>query len=62
VRDSVYRSEEWPAWWRRVERANKPRMNLLAPAARPLFTWNHDVVMDWGAGGLARKLGVERLD
>jgi hypothetical protein len=36
-------------------------MNLLAPVARPIFKWNHDVVMGWGAEGLARKLGVERL-
>ena len=132
----VYRSEEWPAWWRGVERVErlepgdadgvgalqrytwrsklpyrlafemrltrveplsliegeavgeltgtgrwsfsetaglttvrydwnvsttKPWMNLLAPVARPVFRWNHDVVMDWGADGLARKLGVERL-
>jgi len=32
-------------------------MNLLAPIARPLFAWNHDVVMGWGAEGLARRLG-----
>ena len=39
----------------------KPWMNLLAPVARPVFKWNHDVVMNWGAECLARKLGVERL-
>ena len=136
VWDSIYHSEEWPAWWRGVEsverveegdesgvgtlqlytwrsklpyrlafhmrltrveplsliegeavgeltgtgrwqlthdagvtdvrydwnvRTTKPWMNLLAPVARPLFKWNHDVVMDWGADGLARKLGVERV-
>ena len=136
VWDMIYRSEEWPAWWRGVERVvrvepgddkgigalrlytwrsklpyrlafhmrltrveplsliegeavgeltgtgrwrlthdagvtdvrydwnvrtTRPWMNLLAPVARPLFKWNHDVVMDWGADGLARKLGVERL-
>ena len=136
VWETIYRSEEWPAWWRGVERVErveegddtgigtlqrytwrsrlpyrlafhmrltrveplsliegeavgeltgkgvwrftqegdvtrvqydwnvvttKPWMNLLAPVARPLFKWNHDVVMDWGADGLARKLGVERL-
>jgi uncharacterized protein YndB with AHSA1/START domain len=136
VWDLVYRSEEWPEWWRGVERVEqvaagddaglgsvrrytwrsklpyrlafdmrmtrvepmsliegeavgelsgtgrwqfayegdstrvrydwnvvttKPWMNLLAPAARPLFKWNHDVVMNWGAEGLARKLGVERM-
>jgi uncharacterized protein YndB with AHSA1/START domain len=40
----------------------KPWMNLLAPLARPVFKWNHDVVMNWGAQGLAKKLDVERLD
>lgn len=44
----------------RVE-TTKPWMNLLAPLARPVFRWNHDVVMDWGADGLARRLGVKRL-
>ena len=39
----------------------KPWMNLLAPVARPLFKWNHDAVMNWGAEGLARRLGVERM-
>lgn len=33
-------------------------MNLLAPIARPIFKWNHDVVMSWGAEGLAKRLGV----
>jgi uncharacterized protein YndB with AHSA1/START domain len=131
VWDLVYRSEQWPAWWRGVERVEvleegdanhvggvrrytwksrlpyrlsfdmrlarveplsviegeafgelsgrglwtfssaggvtdvrydwnvettKPWMNLLAPLARPLFKWNHDVVMGWGAEGLARRL------
>jgi uncharacterized protein YndB with AHSA1/START domain len=35
----------------------KPWMNLLAPVARPLFARNHDVVMGWGAEGLALELG-----
>jgi uncharacterized protein YndB with AHSA1/START domain len=39
----------------------KPWMNLLAPVARPVFKWNHDVVMGWGAEGLSKKLGVEML-
>lgn len=43
-------------------RTTKPWMNLLAPLARPVFKWNHDVVMNWGAEGIARKLGVERLN
>jgi len=33
-------------------------MNLLAPAARPVFRWNHDVLMRAGGEGLARRLGV----
>jgi hypothetical protein len=36
-------------------------MNLLTPIARPLFKWNHNVVMSWGAEGLARELGTELL-
>ena len=39
----------------------KPWMNLLAPVARPVFKWNHDVVMGWGAEGLAKRPGVECL-
>ena len=35
----------------------KQWMNLLAPIARPLFEWNHNVVMSWGAKGLAQRLG-----
>jgi uncharacterized protein YndB with AHSA1/START domain len=37
----------------------KAWMNLMAPLARPLFDWNHDVIMRWGAEGLARRLGVK---
>ena len=29
-------------------------MNLLSPIARPVFEYNHDVVMRWGGEGLAR--------
>jgi uncharacterized protein YndB with AHSA1/START domain len=36
-------------------------MNLLAPVARPFFSWNHDVVMGWGGEGLARRLGIDLL-
>ena len=39
----------------------KAWMNLLAPVARPVFKWNHDVVMGWGAEGISKKLGVESL-
>ena len=35
---------------------NKPWMQWLAPLARPLFAWNHDVVMDWGRQGLIQRL------
>lgn len=35
-------------WW----------MNLLAPVARPVFAWNHGIVMDWGEAGLRRRLGL----
>jgi hypothetical protein len=38
-------------------RTNKAWMNLLAPIARPLFSWNHDVLMKAGMRGLARKVG-----
>ncbi|MER3438860.1 MAG: polyketide cyclase, partial [Chloroflexota bacterium] len=31
-------------------------MNTLAVVARPLFRWNHDVVMGWGAEGLSQRL------
>jgi len=39
-------------------RTSKAWMNLLAPIAEPLFKWNHDVIMGWGAKGLARRLGA----
>ena len=39
-------------------RTTAPWMNLLAPIARPVFAWNHNVVMSWGAEGLARLLGT----
>ena len=36
-------------------------MNLLSPIARPVFEYNHDVVMRWGGEGLARRLGARLL-
>ncbi|MDO8730464.1 MAG: SRPBCC family protein [Candidatus Omnitrophota bacterium] len=33
-------------------RTTKAWMNLLAPIARPLFRWNHNVIMQWGLEGL----------
>ena len=37
-------------------RATKRWMRLLAPVARPLFSWNHDAVMKDGERGLRRLL------
>ena len=36
-------------------------MNALAPLARPVFAWNHDLVMRQGGEGLARRLGARLL-
>jgi hypothetical protein len=44
-----------------VVRTTSPWMNRLAPLARPVFGWNHDVVMRWGGEGLARRLGARLL-
>jgi hypothetical protein len=40
-------------------RTTKLWMNLLSPLARPLFKWNHDVVMGWGAEGLKKRLAAD---
>jgi hypothetical protein len=34
----------------------QPWMRFVAPIARPVFAWNHGVVMRWGHEGLARRL------
>ena len=34
----------------------KTWMNILAPIGKPLFEWNHKVVMSWGAESLAKRL------
>jgi hypothetical protein len=39
-------------------RTTRRWMNLLAPVARPAFTWNHDEMMRDGGESLARRLGV----
>jgi hypothetical protein len=36
-------------------------MNLLAPVARPVFRWNHNVVMHQGGEGLAALLRANLL-
>jgi uncharacterized protein YndB with AHSA1/START domain len=42
-------------------RTTRPWMNLLAPIARPVFRWNHNVVMHQGGRGLADLLGARLL-
>ena len=37
-------------------RTTKKWMNFLAPIARPFFSWNHDVVMEWGRKALEKRL------
>lgn len=39
----------------------KTWMNLVAPAARSVFEWNHDWVMARGGEGMARRLGCRLL-
>ena len=54
-----------PGRWRHLVRYNwdirttRRWMNLLAPAARPVFRWNHDELMRAGGQGLARRLGAD---
>ena len=36
-------------------------MRAVAPLARPVFDYNHDVVMRWGGEGLADRLGARLL-
>ena len=36
----------------------KKWMNLVAPIAKPVFAWNHNKIMEEGAKGLAKHLGV----
>jgi uncharacterized protein YndB with AHSA1/START domain len=42
-------------------RTTKAWMNMLAPVARPIFEYNHNVVMRWGGEGLARQLGCRLI-
>ena len=40
----------------------KPWMRLLSPIAKPIFAWNHDVIMEWGREGLiARASSTPRI-
>lgn len=38
---------------------NKAWMNYLAFLLKPLFEYNHDILMRWGAESLAKKLNTE---
>lgn len=42
-------------------RTTRRWMTLLAPVGRPLFEYNHDLVMRWGGEGLARRLGCRLI-
>ena len=42
-------------------RTTKRWMNVLGPVARPVFEYNHDVVMRWGGEGLAGQLDSNLL-
>ena len=37
----------------------KPWMRLSAPLLRPIFAWNHNVVMAWGDDDIRRRLAME---
>jgi hypothetical protein len=39
--------------------AHKWWMCALAPIARPIFIWNHDIIMEWGRRGMAKQLGLD---
>ena len=36
----------------------KPWMRTFAPVLRPIFAWNHNVLMGWGEADLRRRLGI----
>ena len=40
-------------------RTTRRWMNVLAPVARPVFSWNHDELMREGGQSLARRLGAD---
>jgi uncharacterized protein YndB with AHSA1/START domain len=43
-------------------KTTKRWMNLFAPVAKPFFRWNHDVIMNWGGQGLAKRLNCRLLE
>jgi uncharacterized protein YndB with AHSA1/START domain len=40
---------------------SKPWMRLFAPVLRPVFAWNHEVVMGWGLDGIRKHLAAKHL-
>ncbi len=45
-----------------VVKTNSFLMNFLSPIFKPLFEWNHNVVMKWGGEGLAKYLGCRLVE
>ena len=43
-------------------KTTKRWMNFLAPVAKPFFRCNHNVIMNWGGAGLAKKLNCRLLE
>lgn len=43
-------------------KTTKSWMNFIAPLAKPFFKWNHNVIMNWGGQGLAKKLNCRLLE
>ncbi len=43
-------------------KTTKPWMNKIAPLAKPFFRWNHNIIMNWGGEGLAKKLNCRLLE
>lgn len=41
-----------------IVEVTKPWQRAFAPLLRPIFSWNHNVVMGWGYAGLKRKLAA----
>jgi uncharacterized protein YndB with AHSA1/START domain len=41
-----------------IVEVDKPWMRALAPLLRPVLTWNHNKVMEWGREGIERKLAA----
>ena len=43
-------------------KTTKHWMNFFSPIAKPFFKWNHDMIMNWGGEGLAKKLNCKLLE